>query len=231
YDVVRNDIKAILPQKGWDDGSIGPILVRLAWHTSGTYDKTTKTGGSDGATMRYSIEANDPANAGLEHARAFLEPIKEKHSWISLVSIEAMGGPTIPWKHGRKDKPESASPPNGRLPDAEKGASHIREVFYRDRSGYERGWTFTETRFNNQFYVMLTRLDWQEEKLPNGLIQYGNKKLMMLPSDMAFLHDPQFSEIVKIYANNKETFFEDFAAAFGKLLELGVNREEDEAKL
>ena len=36
----------------YDDGSYGPVLVRLAWHTSGTYDKNTNTGGSNGATMR-----------------------------------------------------------------------------------------------------------------------------------------------------------------------------------
>ncbi len=83
YDVVREEIKKIVPKAGWDDGSTGPILVRLAWHASGTYDAKTKTGGSDGATMRFHAESNDPANAGLEHARTFLEPIKEKYPWIS----------------------------------------------------------------------------------------------------------------------------------------------------
>ena len=48
----------------YDDGSIGPVLVRLAWHASGTYDTTTKTGGSDGATMRFTPEAAFGANAG-----------------------------------------------------------------------------------------------------------------------------------------------------------------------
>lgn len=38
----------------YDDGSYGPVLLRLAWHASGTYDKDTKTGGSNGATMRKS---------------------------------------------------------------------------------------------------------------------------------------------------------------------------------
>lgn len=263
YDVVRDDIKSILSQPGYDDGTIGPILVRLAWHASGTYDKTTKTGGSDGATMRFSIEGNDPANAGLAIARDYLEPIKQKHDWISygdlwtlagVVAIEALEGPVVPWKPGRRDKVEEASPPNGRLPDAEKGADHIREVFYRmgfndreivaligahclgrchgDRSGYVGAWTLTPTRFNNQFYVMLTRQSWQEKKLDNGLLQYADKKdrIMMLPADMAFLNDPQFKEIVQIYAKDKQQFFKDFAEAFGKLLELGVNREEEEAK-
>lgn len=43
-----------------------------------------------------------------------------------------MGGPTIPWRPGRKDAPDDRTvPPNGRLPDALKGADHIRNVFNR----------------------------------------------------------------------------------------------------
>ena len=52
------------------------VLVRLAWHASGTYDKTTGTGGSNGATMRFNPEANHGANAGLNVGRDFLEPVK-----------------------------------------------------------------------------------------------------------------------------------------------------------
>lgn len=59
---------------------IGPVLVRLAWHASGTFDKETGTGGSNGATMRFAPEGDHGANAGLVAARDFLEPIKRKHS-------------------------------------------------------------------------------------------------------------------------------------------------------
>ena len=59
------------------------MLVRLAWHASGTYDKQTNTGGSQGAGMRYEAEGGDPANAGLQHARVFLEQVKEKHPWVT----------------------------------------------------------------------------------------------------------------------------------------------------
>ncbi len=147
YDKVKNDITSILNNKDWDDGSIGPVLVRLAWHASGTFDIKTKTGGSNGATMRFKPESTDGANAGLEHARAFLEPTKQKHPWISYadlwtlagtVAIEKMGGPRIPWKGGRSDLPPkvaqtqpSVIPPNGRLPDAAQGAQHVRDIFYR----------------------------------------------------------------------------------------------------
>ena len=77
YQKVYNEIAARLEEKDdYDDGSYGPVLLRLAWHASGTYDKETKTGGSNGATMRFSPESDHGANAGLKAARDFLEPVK-----------------------------------------------------------------------------------------------------------------------------------------------------------
>lgn len=91
--------------------------------------------------MRYENEGGDPANAGLQHARVFLEPIKEKYGWItyadlwtlaSVVAIKEMGGPDIPWKPGRTDYvDDSKLPPRGRLPDAAQGGDHLRWIFYR----------------------------------------------------------------------------------------------------
>lgn len=46
------DIASIIKMPDYDDGSCGPVLVRLAWHASGTYDAETNTGGSNGAGMR-----------------------------------------------------------------------------------------------------------------------------------------------------------------------------------
>jgi cytochrome c peroxidase len=77
YQAVYNEIAGRLEEKeDYDDGSYGPVLVRLAWHASGTYDKETGTGGSNGATMRFNPEAGHGANAGLKAARDFLEPVK-----------------------------------------------------------------------------------------------------------------------------------------------------------
>jgi len=141
YAAVRKAIEDVLDTDNYDDGSYGPVLVRLAWHASGTYDKASATGGSDGATMRFAPESEWGANAGLAVARGLLEPIKKKYPWISysdlwtlagVVAVESMGGPTIPWYPGRTDKADnSTTVPDGRLPDATQGSAHIRDIFYR----------------------------------------------------------------------------------------------------
>jgi len=103
-----------------DDGSFAPLFIRFAWHLSGTYDKDSNTGGSNGATMRFESESNDPENAGLQKVKDLLAPIHERHSWLSLadlwilagyVAIEATGGPRIRFAYGRKDftKEEAAA--------------------------------------------------------------------------------------------------------------------------
>jgi cytochrome c peroxidase len=84
YEKVYNEIASRLDENDeYDDGSYGPVLLRLAWHASGTYDKETGTGGSNGATMRFAPEAGHGANAGLKAARDFLEPVKGKQPAFS----------------------------------------------------------------------------------------------------------------------------------------------------
>jgi catalase (peroxidase I) len=65
YSAVRKAILAIMDDDQWDDGSYAPLLIRLAWHASGTYSAADGTGGSNGATMRFSPEKDDPESAGL----------------------------------------------------------------------------------------------------------------------------------------------------------------------
>ncbi|KAI0972496.1 heme peroxidase [Xylaria arbuscula] len=141
YQKVYNEVAARLEEnEDYDDGSYGPVLVRLAWHASGTYDAATRTGGSDGATMRFAPEGDHGANAGLKHARDFLEPVKAKFPWITysdlwilagIAAIQEMQGPTIPYRPGRSDKDAAACTPDGRLPDAAQGTRHLRDIFYR----------------------------------------------------------------------------------------------------
>lgn len=141
YQRVYDTIAAkIWEQDDYDDGSYAPVLLRLAWHSAGTYDKETGTGGSNGATMRFKPEASHGANNGLVLARDFMEPIYNQYPWIShgdlwtlagICAIQEMQGPVIPWRPGRQDQEESACTPDGRLPDASQGAAHIRTIFGR----------------------------------------------------------------------------------------------------
>eukprot|EP01083_Nonionella_stella_P053111 140640_1 len=79
YAEIRAELASLMDNPSWDDGSLAPVFLRLAWHSSGTYDAASGTGGSNGAGMRFNNpEAGDPENAGLDAARAFLEPVKKK---------------------------------------------------------------------------------------------------------------------------------------------------------
>jgi len=124
---VIEEIIRVMNNPDHDDGSMGPIFIRLAWHSCGTYDAATNTGGSSmGATMRFSPESNDPENAGLDVARKALEPVRAKFPWLSFadlwilagtVAIKEMGGPDVEFRMGRKDHPGPESPiAIGRLP-------------------------------------------------------------------------------------------------------------------
>ena len=130
-----------------EDPNLIGTFIRLAWHSSGTYDSMTKTGGSGGGTMRFKEELNHGANAGLSKMVDKLEPLHAQFPGVSYadtytlagkVAIEAAKGPTIPWKAGRVDAltPDAVTP-DGRLPDADKGSpdktiGHLRkDVFYR----------------------------------------------------------------------------------------------------
>ena len=60
---------AIMHDRDHDDGSYAPLFIRFAWHMSGTYDLATNTGGSNGSTIRFAVEAGDGENAGLDKVR------------------------------------------------------------------------------------------------------------------------------------------------------------------
>ncbi|KAL3917975.1 MAG: hypothetical protein SGPRY_006189 [Prymnesium sp.] len=132
---LRADLKAFV-----EKCECGPILVRLSWHDSGTFNSSDGTGGSH-AEMRFpNGESTDGANAGLGIARGLLQPFKLKYPTVgyadlwalaATVAIESMGGPTIIFRAGRRDGAEAESVPHGRLPDGGLYASHLRWIFYR----------------------------------------------------------------------------------------------------
>eukprot|EP00960_Hanusia_phi_P067359 766611-Hanusia_phi.AAC.1 len=120
-----------------DKTNANPIMVRLAWHDSGTHDASIdaawpKAGGAIGS-IRFEPEIKHGANAGLASAVKMLEPVKKQFPAVSYAdlfqmasacAIELAGGPKIDMKYGRVDAagPEDCSP-EGNLPDAEAGPS------------------------------------------------------------------------------------------------------------
>lgn len=257
---VKHEIRKLLPKADYDDGSLGPIILRLAWHCCATYNKFTRNGGSNGATMRFVPELTDDGNSGLDVARSALEPIKQKFPLMTYsdlwtlagkVAIEEMGGPLIPWQCGRVDCiDDKYVPPNGRLPFAYKNANHIRETFgrmgFNDRemvlllgahglgrchkrySGWDGKWTKNPIVFSNEFFVVLLNEKWTLGSVPEtGKDQYYNedKSLIMLNTDIELIRDSQFLQLVELYSQSQSVFFQDFSIAFGKLLELGIERD------
>eukprot|EP00494_Astrolonche_serrata_P033877 UN34146 len=220
YEAIRKDIaENYLDDVDYDDGSWGPTLIRLAWHSSGTYCTNKKDGGSNGATMRFNPESAHGANAGLHLARKHLEPLKEKYPGISYSDLwilaantawEEMGCSKIPFKSGRTDAADKTScPPDGRLPDGDKGAQHIRDIFGRqgfndqemvaliggghavgrchtDRSGFDGPWTRAPTTFSNEYFREILDNTWTYRKW-NGPKQMTDPTgdLMMLETEMA----------------------------------------------
>lgn len=258
-DKIRDEIVEIFE----DDNKMGPTLVRLAWHSSGTYSKHDGSGGSTGGTIRFEPEINHGGNAGLHLAVKALEKVKKNHPEITyadlyvyagVVVIEEMGGPSIPFRLGRPDAASGKEcTPDDRLPNADMGSKdkttqHVRDVFYRmgfndreivaligahaigrcypTRSGYSGPWTNAEWTFSNEFFRQLMENKWTVKKW-NGPMQYEDPsgELMMLPSDMVFLTDPEFKKYVELYAKDEDLFFNDFAKAFTKLTENGVKFE------
>jgi cytochrome c peroxidase len=147
--------------------------------------------------------------------------------------------------------PDDGRLPNADMGAPSKTIPHVREVFNRlgfdDRemvalsgahalgrchtnaSGYWGPWTFAENTMSNEYFRLLVEEEWTIKKTHNGKKwtgpeQYEDKtgKLMMLPSDIALIQDPEFKKVVELYAKDEDLFFKDFSAAFSKLLELGV---------
>ena len=117
FDALKADIAAVMTDsKDWwpaDFGNYGPLFIRMAWHSAGTYRVSDGRGGAGAGQQRFAPLNSWPDNVNLDKARRLLWPVKQKWgrkiSWADLmilagnVALEQMGFETFGFSAGRED--------------------------------------------------------------------------------------------------------------------------------
>ena len=347
-EAVKTDLKNLMTesQDWWpaDWGHYGGLMIRMAWHSAGTYRVADGRGGANTGNQRFAPLNSWPDNANLDKARRLLWPIKRKYgnklSWADLMILagnmayESMGLKTFGFAGGREDiwhpekdiywgsEKEWLAPtgsegsrysgerdlenplaavmmgliyvnPEGvdGNPDPLKTARDMRITFKRMAmndeetvaltagghtvgkahgngdastlgpdpeeaglenqgfgwinpkgaagntvtSGIEGAWTTHPTRFDNGYFELLLKYDWQLTKSPAGAWQYEpvniaeedkpldahnpnvRRNPMMTDADMALKVDPEYRKISEKFHQDPAYFQEVFARAWFKL--------------
>eukprot|EP00966_Prymnesium_polylepis_P272683 6300022-Prymnesium_polylepis.1 len=181
-----------------DNPKQAPLLMHLSFHDAASYS-AARGGGKPNSALRFTDggEGKFAANKSVIETSKLLAPIRANHPAISHadlwvlaanVALEHMGGPKVPTRFGRLDAASSADSVDsaeGRLPDAEKGAEQLRELFrakgFSDRetvalmgrhtvgecdstAGWTGRWTREPLVFDNTYFVDLLGKQWKASR-------------------------------------------------------------------